>query len=431
MAYSQNKKRKAMKFFSWGNSPQVVLALDIGTEVVKALVLRIEENEGQGVIIGVGKVAQKSGNMRSGAVADINGVIESSRQAINIAIERAKVKKIGKSIIGIAGELVRGTTTTVHYSRVNTNLEIGSSELKMIIKKVQEKAFERIKKQLAWETGQGNIEVKLINAAMVSVSIDGYHIQNPTNFQGKEVSMSIFNAYAPLIHLGALETIAKALGLDLLSIAAEPYAVARSVEVNDMNDFSAIFIDIGGGTTDIAVVRNGGLEGTKMFALGGRAFTKRLAQEFNLTFDVAEQMKIDYANGKLHPEDITNIAALFSDDCRIWLGGVELSLSEFAETDLLPSRIFLCGGGSALPGIREALLSPEWAKTLPFARPPQVSYLQPKDIARILDTTGELINPQDITPIGLANLALIEILDEEKELTQILQRSMQRIGDHQ
>lgn len=420
-----------MKFFSFGSSPQIILALDIGTEVVKALIVRIEAKEGRGVVIGVGKIHQKTGNMRSGAVADINGVIECARQAIALATERARVKKISKGIIGIAGELVKGTTTTVHYNRMNTNLEIGSSELKMIITKVQEKAFERIGKQLAWETGQEGIEVKLINAAVVSVSIDGYHIQNPTNFQGKEVSMSIFNAYAPLIHLGALETIAKALGLDLLSIAAEPYAVARSVEVNDMNDFSAIFIDVGGGTTDIAVVRNGGLEGTKMFALGGRAFTKRIAQAFNLSFDVAERMKIDYANGKLHPDDLTNISTLFADDCQIWLAGVELSLGEFAETDLLPSRIFLCGGGSALPGIREALLEPLWAKTLPFSRTPQVNYLQPKDIARIVDTTGELNNPQDITPIGLANLALIELLDEEKVLTKILQRSMRHIERNQ
>ena len=346
-------------------------------------------------------------------------------------MDNAKGKKVHRSIIGIAGELVKGTTTTVHYSRVNTSLEIGQSELKMIIKKVQEKAFERIQKQLAWETGQDGIEVKLINAAMVDVSIDGYHVQNPTNFQGKDVSMSIFNAYAPLIHLGALETIAKSLALDSLSIAAEPYAVARSVEVDDMSDFSAIFIDIGGGTTDIAVVRNGGLEGTKMFALGGRAFTKRIAQAFSLSFEVAEKMKIDYASGRLHPEDASKIANLFADDCRIWLGGIELSLSEFAETDLLPSRIFLCGGGSALPGIREALLSPEWLKALPFARSPQVSYLQPKDITRIVDTTGELVNPQDITPIGLAHLALIEVLDQEKVLTQILQRSMKTISENQ
>lgn len=411
--------------FSWKSDSDLILALDIGTEVVKALIFRVEADQKRGVVIGVGRVPQKIGNMQSGAVADISGVIKSSREAIDLAKEKAGVKHIEKSIIGIAGELVKGTTTTVHYERVNPEMHIGVPELKMIIQKVQEKAYERIKRQLSWETGQDDIDVKLINAAIVDVRIDGYHIQNPVNFQGRDVSMSVFNAYAPMIHLGALQTIADELDLDLLSIAAEPYAVARSIEVEDMIDFSAIFIDIGGGTTDIAVVRNGGLEGTKMFALGGRAFTKRLAQEFHLSFDVAEQMKIDYANGRLKSEETTRIAALYADDCRVWLGGVELSLLEFAETDLLPSRIFLCGGGSALPGIKQALLSQEWVQNLPFSKAPQVGYLQPHDITRITDTTGELNNPQDITPIGLAHLALLDHIEEEKMLSNILRRSME------
>lgn len=411
--------------FSWRGDADLILALDIGTEVVKALIFRVEADQKRGVVIGVGRVPQKIGNMQSGAVADISGVIKSSREAIDLAKEKAGVKRIEKSIIGIAGELVKGTTTTVHYERVNPEMHIGVPELKMIIQKVQEKAYERIKRQLAWETGQDDIDVKLINAAIVDVRIDGYHIQNPVNFQGRDVSMSVFNAYAPMIHLGALQTIADELDLDLLSIAAEPYAVARSIEVEDMIDFSAIFIDVGGGTTDIAVVRNGGLEGTKMFALGGRAFTKRLAQEFHLSFDVAEQMKLDYANGRLKSEEATRIAALYADDCRVWLGGVELSLLEFAETDLLPSRIFLCGGGSALPGIKQALLSQEWVQNLPFSKAPQVGYLQPRDITRITDTTGELNNPQDITPIGLAHLALLDHMEEEKMLSNILRRSME------
>ncbi len=411
--------------FSWRGDADLILALDIGTEVVKALIFRVEADQKRGVVVGVGRVPQKIGNMQSGAVADISGVIKSSREAIDLAKEKAGVKRIEKSIIGIAGELVKGTTTTVHYERVNPEMHIGVPELKMIIQKVQEKAYERIKRQLAWETGQDDIDVKLINAAIVDVRIDGYHIQNPVNFQGRDVSMSVFNAYAPMIHLGALQTIADELDLDLLSIAAEPYAVARSIEVEDMIDFSAIFIDVGGGTTDIAVVRNGGLEGTKMFALGGRAFTKRLAQEFHLSFDVAEQMKLDYANGRLKSEEATRIAALYADDCRVWLGGVELSLLEFAETDLLPSRIFLCGGGSALPGIKQALLSQEWVQNLPFSKAPQVGYLQPRDITRITDTTGELNNPQDITPIGLAHLALLDHMEEEKMLSNILRRSME------
>ncbi len=411
----------------WQQDSDLILALDIGTEVVKALIFRVEKGHHRGIVMGVGRVAQKMGNMQSGAVSDINGVIESSRAAITLAKNKAGVKRIEKSIIGIAGELVKGTTTTVHYERVNPEMHIGIPELKMIIQKVQEKAYERIRRQLAWETGQSDIDVKLINAAIVDVRIDGYHVQSPINFQGRDVSMSVFNAYAPMIHLGALQTIADELDLDLLSIAAEPYAVARSIEVEDMMDFSAIFIDIGGGTTDIAVVRNGGLEGTKMFALGGRAFTKRLAQEFQLTFEAAEQMKIDYANNRLTSDDSDRLTAFYADDCRVWLGGVELSLMEFAETDLLPSRIFLCGGGSGLPGIKQALLSPEWAETLPFSKPPQVSFLQPKDIVRIVDMTGELNNPQDITPIGLAHLALLDYIEEEKMLSSILRRSMESI----
>jgi cell division protein FtsA len=419
-----------MSFFSklkWKREADLILALDIGTEVVKALIFRVDREQKNGVVVGVGRVAQKIGNMQSGAVTDISGVIASAREAITLAKKKAGVKRVEKSIIGIAGELVKGTTTTVHYERVNQEMRIEIPELKMIIHKVQEKAYQRIKRQLAWETGQDDIDVKLINAAIVDVRIDGYHILNPVNFQGRDVSMSVFNAYAPMIHLGALQTIADELDLDLLSIAAEPYAVARSIEVEDMLDFSAIFIDVGGGTTDIAVVRNGGLEGTKMFALGGRAFTKHLAQEFHLNFDEAEQMKIAYADGKLSGEESARITTLYADDCRVWLGGIELSLLEFAETDLLPSRIFLCGGGSALPGIKQALLSQEWAQSLPFSKTPQVGFLQPRDVARITDTTGELNSPQDITPIGLANLALLDHMEEEKILSGILRRSMESL----
>lgn len=412
---------------SFGKKKEFYLALDIGTEVVKALVCRFDHEEKRAEVVGVGRIRQKPGNMQSGAVSDISGVIATSNEAIDAAKKHAGVRSIRKSIIGIAGELVKGTTTTVHYHRVDKNIRIGMQELRTIVEKVQEKAFERIRRQLAWETGQDDIEVKLINAALTDVRIDGYHMKSPLNFQGGDVSMSVFNAYAPMVHLGALETIAGELGLDLMSIAAEPYAVARAIEVEDMLDFSAIFIDIGGGTTDIAVVRNGGLEGTKMFAIGGRAFTKRLAQAFDLTVEEAEALKIDYSLGRLASDQSARIETMFEEDCRVWIGGVELSLLEFAETDLLPNRIFLCGGGSALPGIRPALLSEEWSANLPFSTRVEVNYLQPKDILRVRDMTGELTNPQDITPLGLANLALLDEVEKEKMLASLLKRSLQTL----
>lgn len=414
------------KIFS-GKKTQYYLALDIGTEFAKALVFHTQDHENSGKVVGVGKQRQKKGNMQSGAVSDISGVIETCQLAIATALQNAGIKKVKKAVVGIAGELVKGTTTTVHYERANPDSRIDFPELKSIIQKVQEKAYERIQEQISWETGQ-DIDVKLINAAIVDVRIDGYQVTNPIGFQGKDVSVSIFNAYAPMIHLGALQTIADELHIDLLSIAAEPYAVARSVDYDDALDFSAIFIDIGGGTTDIAVVRNGGLEGTKMFAFGGRAFTKKLAQELRIDFEEAEELKIRYAEGKLGEDVSVKVQQILENDCSVWLSGVELSLAEFADSDVLPSKILLCGGGSALPGIKNVLLSPEWVKTLPFAKSPTVNYLQPRDVARIIDETGELKNPQDVTPMGLANLVL-DVEGEEKVMAGILRRAMQTLQD--
>ncbi len=403
-----------------------MLALDIGTELAKALVFEVHPQEGKGVVRGVGKVIQKKGNMQSGAVADINGVVATCREAINESLQQAKLKKIKRAIIGIAGELVKGTTTTVHYERADPHSKIDLPELKNIIQKVQLKAFERIQKQLAWETGRSDIEIRLINAAIVDVRIDGYQIVNPLGFQGRDVSISVFNAYAPLIHLGALQTIADELGIASASIVAEPYAVARSVDYDDVLDFSAVFIDAGGGTTDIAVVRNGGLEGTKMFALGGRAFTKRLAKELEISFKEAETLKIKYSEKKLGADVNLKVEQILRNDCLVWANGVELALSEFSESDVLPSKILLCGGGSALPGIKKALSSPDWAKNLPFSKTPNVSFLQPRDVARMIDSTGELKNPQDVTPMGLANLTL-DIAGEEKVMAGILRRVVQNI----
>ncbi len=409
-----------------GRASDFMVSLDIGTEVVKALVFQIDANSGNGIVKGVGRARQKLGDMQSGAVTDIAGVIENCRTAIQVAKTMAGAKKVHKSILGIAGELVKGTTTTVHYERIRPELRIDIPELKNIIQKVEWKAFDRIRQQLAWETGHSEIEVKLINAAIIDSRIDGYRVTNPVGFQGRDVSISVFNAYAPMIHLGALQTIADELKLELLSIAAEPYAVARSIGIEDALDFNAVFIDIGGGTTDIAVVRNGGLEGTKMFALGGRAFTKRLVHELGISFEEAEILKIKYAEGRLEKDVSLKIEKMLEDDCNVWLSGVELSLSEFAEADLLPHRFFLCGGGSSLPGIKKALSSQKWARSLPFSKTPQINFLQPRDIVNIIDETGQLRDPQDITPMGLATLVL-DLLSEEKVMAGILRRAVKMI----
>jgi cell division protein FtsA len=274
---------------------------------------------------------------------------------------------------------------------------------------------------LAYETGYNEIDVKLVNAAITNVRIDGYKVANPLGFQGKDVMISIFNAFAPLVHFGALQTIAAELDLELMAITSEPYAVARSLGYEDGGNFSAIFIDVGGGTTDIALVQNGSIEGTRMFTLGGRTFTKRLAQALNIGFEEAEEIKIAYSCEKLEKQSHRIVREAMKSDCEVWLSGIALTLSEFENIDVLPSKILLCGGGSHLPEIKEALESREWIQKLPFASKPQISFMNPKMVSNVLDETKELKDLEDITPMALGNIAL-EYITEEQLLSKLLKK---------
>lgn len=398
--------------------PQLFLALDIGTEFVKALVC---ESQGKTALVrGVGKKRQKLGDMQSGAVMDIGSVIENSREAIECATKQADGYPT-EVIMGIAGELVKGMTTRSAYVRKEPDSKIDLGELKNIIHKVQWKSFEETRSQLAYETGYNEIDVKLVNAAIVDVRIDGYRVTNPIGFQGKEVQISLFNAFAPLVHFGALQTIAAELELNLLAITAEPYAVARCLESEETSQLSAIFIDIGGGTTDIAVVRNGALEGTKMFTIGGRTFSKRLASTLNISFSEAEDIKLAYAAGKLERQSEKIVREAMESDAEVWLAGIAFTLSEFTNLDLLPSRLLLCGGGCHLPEIKLALETKQWSKQLPFPKPPGIAILAPKQIPHVRDLTKSLGDAQDITPMALANLGL-ELVGEEHLMSKLLKK---------
>ncbi len=396
------------------------ISLDIGTEFVKAFVFEVRE--GKGYIKGVSRQRQKLSDMQGGTVTDIQGVIKNCEAALDRASSQAGVLP-EQVIIGIAGELVKGATTTVRYTRDYPKTKIELTELNEIVNRVLRRAFDRARQILAWETGQQEVDVRLVNAAIVDFMIDGYKVTNPVGFQGKQVQVGIYTAFAPIVHLGALQTIAEELNLDLLSITAEPYAVARCMSDEESTEFSAIFMDIGGGTTDIAVVRNGGVEGTKMFALGGRTFTKRIATVTGESFNAAEELKIKYAKGEANKEDEELISRALITDCQVWLSGVELTLEEFSNVDLLPSRILLCGGGSNLPEIVEALKTDDWQSNLPFARKPAIHHLKPKDVTNIIDETGELQDPADITPMALANVAL-DLVGEETVMENILGRAV-------
>ena len=406
----------------WGREEESALAactaLDIGTEFAKALVFEIDSN-GCGTVRGVGRKRQGLAHMQSGTVTDIGAVVGNCSMALQEAEEMAGFRPT-QCVIGIAGELVKGFTTTHSQERKHPDIPITEVELQKLINGVQREALREAERAITWETGLTQVDVRLVHASVTGALIDGYPVTNPVGFQGRHVKISIFNAFAPLVHLGALQSVAEQLDLELLEIVAEPYAVARVLASEQVQQAGALFIDVGGGTTDVALVRHGGIEGTRMFALGGRAFTKSIADRLDLPFPRAEEVKVDYARGMAVPQK-ADIARVIADDVAIWSAGVELVMEELASGDLLPGRVYVCGGGSRLPEINTILRSEKFWKRLPFSRPPDVVTMAPDQVERINDGTGLLVDQQDVTPLGLAYQA-IELQTSEDPLDVALRR---------
>jgi cell division protein FtsA len=393
-------------------------ALDIGTEFAKALVFEID-GEAHGTVRGVGRKRQGLSHMQSGTVADIAAVVDNCAVALQEAEEMAGFRPT-QVVIGIAGELVKGFTTTHRQERKRPDQPISEAELQKLIDGVQQEALREAERSITWETGLPQVDVRLVHAAVTGASIDGYPLTNPVGFQGRHVQISIFNAFAPLVHLGALQSVAGQLDLELLEIVAEPYAVARVLGAEQLRQTGALFLDVGGGTTDVALVRQGGIEGTRMFALGGRAFTKSIADRLDLPFPRAESLKVDYARG-LPVDRREAVARIVEEDVQVWAAGVELVMEELAGGDLLPGRIYLCGGGSRLPEVQHILADERFWKRLPFSRPPEVSVMSPDQVETIGDETKLLVDQQDVTPLGLAFQA-IEAQAEESALDVALRR---------
>jgi cell division protein FtsA len=383
--------------------PPAIAALDVGTEYAKALVVTVERDaEGRlvGVVSGTARQRQGLSHMQSGTVSDIDAVVANCRTAMDEARAMAGRRPMA-AVIGIAGELVKGTTSVSTARRDDPRRPLDEAELERLVARAQEHGLRAAEERIRWESGVDRLDVRLVHAAIVEMRIDGYPVSNPIGFTGAQVELHLFNAFAPMVHLGALQSVANALEVELLGVIAEPYAVATCLDPGEMGDAGAVFIDIGGGTTDVALVRGGGISGTKMLALGGRAFTKGLVERLGVSFADAERAKLE------EPESRPEVGETLLEDARVWRDGVELMIGELAGEDLLPGRVLLCGGGADLPQIQSVLDEDGWWERLPFARRPRVRALAPDEVVGLRDATGTLVTRQDVTPLALAHQALI------------------------
>lgn len=391
--------------------PQKYLGLDIGTEYIKAVLFRMEA--GQIVVENFVRTRQKITAMKNGTITNIKHVVMACSEALEEL--NPNQDNILGSFIGIAGELVKGVPLDVNYKRT-TKGAITEKEIEDVVNKIEPQAFEEAINIFKQATGQDTVddfEIKLTNITVIHAKIDGFDVENPIGIEGTSVSLKIYFTFAPQVHIGYVRSVSESLGIPVLGIMSEPFAIARAIKINADKLFSGIIIDVGGGTTDIAMVKDGVIIGTDMFAFGGRVFTKRIANDLGISLEEAESLKIKYSKKEISVMKLPEVKASIMKDVMMWVDGVEIVLEGFKkDVKSYPLMIYLCGGGALLSEIKDVLLEHPWTQALPFVKHPKVGYLTLNELDGIRDETGGLNKCEYVPSLAISRYA-IEVVGTE------------------
>ena len=397
--------------------------LDVGTAGVTALVVELANDTV--VVQGIGHAMQQAGAMRNSLITDLEGVIASCHSALEEAEGLAQT--IGKSVImGMPAEQTRGVATTLTVERKHPGGRIAAPEAEEWLRGVQRQALTQAAEQFSWQAGVGEVDVRLINAALTTLTIDGHAVRNPLSFQGKHVTLSVFDAVAPLIHVGALQTMAFALDLSLVAVVAEPFALADALLSPLVRELGAVYIDVGAGTTTLTVARETGVTGYRSLPQGGNALTRALALGAGLPWEEAGERKHQMAAGMLSDVEAAAVRAAIAPELQAWATAVRTALEELAAAARLPGFVYLCGGGSQLPGIVESLQDIGQMAGSPFASPPRIAVLSARDMGVSVDAHLPAPTASDMMALALARQVLAAELPTStmEEMLMRVSRSM-------
>jgi len=392
------------------NSNTVVL--DIGTEVLKSMLFSMDK---LGVNIKrISRIQQQQHAMKSGIIKNLDTVLENCKLSIEELTKDLSEEQYPKNVImGIAGEYVQGVSIVVNYQREeNFESEVTKKEEDKIINRIREKIKEGGRKDLSQRIGLNYEDIDILHITPTGTEIGGMPVNSLIGYTGKDVKLHFYASFAPKTYVESLKKVAETLQLKLLGIVSQPFSVARAFSGSSDSDFNAIFIDIGGGTTDVAVVERGNVTETKMFGFGGRVFTKEISKLLDIEYRYAEQRKIKYSEKELTPEMSKKIQTICYNTAKLWMKTLKAALESCDDVDVFPSQVYLCGGGALLPEMKEVMLEFPWKKLLPFPIVPKIKIFTPDLLSNINDSSGKLKHVYDITPAALAKFAYDQEADK-------------------
>lgn len=327
--------------------------LDIGTSTIKVLVA--EFISGEMNVIGVSKV--KSAGVKDGIIVDIDVAAASIKAAIEQAEEKAGVS-IDKVNVSLPANHLQIEATQGMIPVPSETKEIRDEDVDSVVKSALTKSI--------------TPEREVITMIPEEFIIDGFQgIKDPRGMMGIRLEMRGVLYTGPSTILHNLRKAVEKAGISVENIIISPLALTQTVLNEGEREFGATVIDMGGGQTTVASMRNQELQYTNIYTEGGDYVTKDISKVLKTSRGTAEALKLNFGNadvdaasvtetvqvdvvGGNQPIDVTEryLAEVISARVRHILERVKQDLDRVRILDM-PGGIVLAGGGAILPGIVE------------------------------------------------------------------------------
>jgi cell division protein FtsA len=335
------------------NPKDVIFSLDIGTRSVIGTVGVVRDKKFN--VIGESYMEHHERAMIDGQIHDITLVAKAVKH-VKDELEKELKFELKQVAIAAAGRFLRTTTAKVDI-QIDGNKEID----KEVIRSLELTAVKDAEVNV---NGVAQGKLYCVGYSVKSYYLNGYVISNLTAHKGENIGVEVIATFLPRSVVDSLYAVMTKVGLEVVSLTLEPIAAIEAVIPQNLRLLNLALVDIGAGTSDIAISSKDSIAAYGMVPMAGDEVTEAIAQAFLVDFNAAEVIKRECSI----KEEVTYTDVLglensinASEVIKVISPVVEKVSGEIAKAIIelnggkAPNAIFLVGGGAHTPGLKELL----------------------------------------------------------------------------
>ena len=278
----------------------LIYALDIGTRSVIGMLGKVKE--GKVHIFAMEKQPHQQRAMQDGQIEDIG---QAARAVVEVTrrLEKTAGRKLQRACVAAAGRALRteGGTSTLELSGMETITQEQVARLEAAAVSDAERA-------LQGEGEEGQRRLFLVGYTAIRYLLDDYPLTNLLGHKGKKLESRVVATFLPSEVIDSLYAVLEQAGLEAMSLTLEPIAALNAAIPQDLRLLNLALVDIGAGTSDIAVCREGTVVGYTMATVAGDEITEALMRAYLVDYDTAERMKMEL--GEMSQITFTDVLGL-------------------------------------------------------------------------------------------------------------------------